>query len=106
MQNIQLCEIKIKVPEFIVNDISLSDIISSMIYKALLKSEYYLGKSRIMEEKYGLKFSEFQKKSENQEQENFEEWDDLILWEGYETAYKEWLNKYKELKKCIPSYPH
>jgi len=104
MQKIRLAEITIKLPEFIANNISMSDIISSMIYKALVKSEYYLGKCRIMEEKYGLNFSEFQKKSENQERENFEEWDDLILWEGYETAYHEWLRKHKELKKCIQLY--
>ena len=38
------------------------------------------------------------KKELESKEENFEWWDDLILWEGYEKAYKEWKHKYEEIK--------
>ncbi len=43
---------------------------------------------------------EFKKELESKE-ENFEWWDDFILWEGYEEAYKEWKHKYKEIKSVL-----
>lgn len=100
--NNEIREVMIKLPGIMAESISRNDIIASFVYKALSKSEYYLTRCKIMEEKYGLKFSELQKKAEEDSEENFQAWDDLILWEGYELAYQEWLKKYKELKNCTP----
>jgi len=34
-------------------------------------------------------------------EENFEEWDDLLLREGCQLAYREWDRKYEDLKLCM-----
>lgn len=94
--NTEIQEVMIKLPGIIAENISRNDIIASFVYKALSKSEYYLSRCKMMEEKYRLNFSEFQKKMDEDSEENFQGWDDLILWEGYELAYQEWLKKYKE----------
>jgi hypothetical protein len=56
-----------------------------------------------MEQKYGMGFTDFNKKVEENENEIFEEWDDLMEWEAYELAYNEWKEKYEELKSCLES---
>ncbi len=44
-----------------------------------------------MEKKYNMVFSEFESKIEKTtDQENFEEWDDYILWESYVKALQYW----------------
>ncbi len=43
------------------------------------------------------------KKVEENKDEVFEEWDDLMEWEAYELAHKEWKTKYEELKSCMAS---
>ena len=53
------------------------------------EAEYYLTLSREMQQKYGMDFSDFKKKVEENKEEVFEEWDDLMEWEAYELAYKE-----------------
>lgn len=37
----------------------------------------------IYENKHGTTFKEFEKKSNQKENENFEEWDDFIEWQAY-----------------------
>jgi len=37
-----------------------------------------------------MDFLSFKKKVEQSKKEIFTAWDDLLLWEGYELAYKEW----------------
>ena len=71
MQNSILKEIKIKLPDDVVNTISSSEIVSI-----------------------------FKEKLENTKREEFADGDDLIIWEGYELAYNEWMKKYEELKTC------
>jgi len=102
VHNTELQEVMIKLPGIMAESLSRNDIIASFVYKALSKSEYYLSRCKMMEEKYRLKFSELEKKVEEASEENFEAWDDLMLWEGYELAYLEWIKKYKDLKNCIP----
>lgn len=87
VHNTELQEVMIKLPGIMAESISRNDIIASFVYKALSKSEYYLSRCKMMEEKYRLKFSELQKKVEEDSEENFEAWDDLMLWKGYELAY-------------------
>lgn len=33
----------------------------------------------------------------------FSEWDDMLVWEGFEIAYAEWKNKIEDLKNCKES---
>ena len=37
----------------------------------------------LYEKKYGQTFTEFEEKNSQQENEDFEEWDDLIEWQAY-----------------------
>ncbi|MGR3316993.1 MAG: hypothetical protein ACUZ8O_00715 [Candidatus Anammoxibacter sp.] len=101
MQKAVLKEIKIKLPGNVVDSTSNKEIINLLTDKALNKSEYYQSKCKGMEEKYGKTFDDFKGMVENSEKENFTEWDDLIVWEGYELGFKEWKNKYEGLKYCM-----
>ena len=91
---------KIELPVDVVESISNNEIINLLTDKALTKAEYYLSKSKNMEERYGISFNDFKKKVEESKKEDFKEWDDLILWEGYVLGYKEWNIKYEELRFC------
>jgi hypothetical protein len=101
MSKTALKEIKIKLPVDVIGSVSSEEIIKMLVDKALNKMEYYRSKSQEMEEVYRTKFNNFKKKVEKSKRENFKEWDDLIVWEGYELAYKEWKKNYEELKHCI-----
>ena len=69
-----------------------------LLDKALSKAEYYKSNCKEFEDKYNMDFASFKKKVEEAKQEVFTEWDDIVVWEGYELAYKEWKRKYEELK--------
>ncbi len=100
MQKVTLKEVRLKLPSDVVETISNKEIITMLLDKALSKAEYYHSKCKGFEEKYNMDFASFKKKVEQAEQEVFEEWDDLIAWEGYELGYKEWKRKYEELMGC------
>jgi len=72
-----------------------------LLDKALSKAEYYNSKCKELEDKYNMDFASFKKKVEEAKQEVFTEWDDIVVWEGYDLAYKEWKRKYEELKGCM-----
>jgi Arc/MetJ-type ribon-helix-helix transcriptional regulator len=56
------------------------------------KIDFYKQKIREMEEKYGIPFVEFEDKiKKRKEKENFEEWDDYVLWEGFEKSLGYWM---------------
>lgn len=101
MHSTDLKEMIIKLPGDIVNTISKNEIILMLTDKALNKAEYYGTRCKEFEGKYGMDFTSFKKKVEESEEEVLSEWDDLLLWEGYELAYKEWQDKHEELKNCI-----
>jgi len=101
MQETPLKEITIKLPRDIVETISNKEIIGLLLDKALGRLEYYQSRCNEFREKYGIDFASFKKKIEENTEESFSEWDDLIVWEGYETGYKEWEKKYEELKGCM-----
>lgn len=76
-------------PVDIANSIPYNEIISLLINKALTKIEYYQSRCKLMEEKYKIDFDSFKKKiNGNKIKENFSEWDNFILQEGYILAYK------------------
>lgn len=52
----------------------------------------------MMEQRYCENFEVFKRKVDESADEVFGEWDDLMEWEAYELAYKEWKLKYEELK--------
>lgn len=101
MQEAALSEIKLKLPKDIVETISKREIIEMLLDKALSKAEYYLSRCNEFKEKYSTDFVSFKKKAEKAKKEVFADWDDLIVWEGYELGYKEWKKKYEELKSCM-----
>lgn len=101
MHSTDLKEIILKLPSDIVGTISSKEIILMLSDKALSKAEYYGTRCKEFEEKYGMNFVSFKKKVEESEDEVLSEWDDLLLWEGCEIAYKEWKDKHEELKNCI-----
>jgi hypothetical protein len=103
MQQANLTEIKLKLPQNIVDSLQKNEIISLLLDKAFNKTEYYLTRCQEMEQKYGMSFTDFKKKVEESKKEVFEEWDDLMEWEAYELAHKEWKKKYGELKNCMTS---
>lgn len=103
MQQANLKEIKLKLPQNVVESLAKNEIVSLLLDKAFNKTEYYLTLSREMQQKYGMEFNDFKKKVEKNKEEIFEEWDDLMEWEAYELAYKEWKTKYEELKSCMVS---
>ncbi|HEX7576155.1 MAG TPA: hypothetical protein VF360_07220 [Candidatus Methanoperedens sp.] len=65
--------------------------ISALVHdQAKYKMEQYSKKIKEMENKYGVDFSDFEKKIKTSIEENFEEWDDYILWESYVKALQYW----------------
>lgn len=94
-------EIKIELPGDLVEIVSSKEIIAMLLDKALSKAEYYWSRCKEFEEKYDMDFSSFKKKIEETKNEIFTEWDDLVVWEGYELGHKEWEKKYEELKRCM-----
>jgi hypothetical protein len=103
MQQANLKEIKLKLPQNVVQSLAENEIVSLLLDKAFNKTEYYFTLCKEMEQKYGLGYRDFKKKVEGAKEEIFGELDDLIEWEAYELAYQEWKEKYEELKNCIAS---
>ena len=93
-------EIRVKLPGDLFETITPGEIVYLLLDKALSKAEYYLSKCHEFEEKYQLSLTDFKKKIEENKDEIFADWDNLLIWEGYELAYQEWEKKYKELKSC------
>ncbi|MDR4508725.1 MAG: hypothetical protein MRJ65_10920 [Candidatus Brocadiaceae bacterium] len=90
MQKINFKEVKIQLPEDLAETTSSKEIMEMLLNKALNKTEYYWSKSKEFEEKYKLDFISFKKRVEDSKEEVFTEWDDLVIWEGYELGYREW----------------
>ena len=100
MEKIQTSEVTLRIPPSIAADIGSKEIIELLLHKALGKRDFYKSKIKMFEAKYGTNFTSFKKKTEKSE-EQFKEWDDLLLWEGFLLAYREWNRKYKDLKLCM-----
>ena len=92
MENNRTSEVILKIPPSIAADMGSSEIMELLINKALGKKDLYKSKIKMLESKYGSSYGSFKKKTEKGE-ENFQEWDDLILWEGFRLAYREWNKK-------------
>jgi hypothetical protein len=99
MEKIQTSEVIVRIPPSIAADIGSNEIIDLLLGKALGRRDFYKSKVKMYESKYGTNYATFKKKSE-QGDEDFQKWDDLLLWEGFLLAYREWNRKYRDLKRC------
>ncbi|WP_297057985.1 hypothetical protein [Thermosulfurimonas sp.] len=99
----ELEEITLKIPRSVAQGLEKRDILFFLADKALSKLEYYRSRVEIFRRKYGCELKEFQKRVLSHK-EDFEKWEDLILWEGYERAYREWKRKYEDLKSVLPDH--
>lgn len=87
--------VEISLPESVLFN-AKNEIYSILLDKAISKAIYYKSKEGLFECKYKMNIDSFRDKV-NRENENFEIYDDLIIWEGYHLARLEWENRYKEL---------
>jgi hypothetical protein len=53
------------------------------------------------EAKYHMPFERFEKMIEREKEENFEHWDDFIIWEGLYEGFEMWRTKYQVLKEYV-----
>ena len=100
MEKNQTSEVIIRIPPSIAADIGSNEIIELLLDKALGKKDLYRSKVKMFESKYGTNYTSFRKRVEKGN-EDFQEWDDLLLWEGFVLAYREWNGKYRDLKLCM-----
>ncbi len=101
MQEATAGGVKIRLPSIVARHFSSKEIMALLLDKALNKSEYYRSKCAQMEQKYGTDLASFRKAIEESSHESFSEWDDLLVWEGYELSYREWKGKYEDIMRCM-----
>jgi len=94
---------ELHVPRWVKEERGEINIIRSLLFDAATKLEYYRSRTLAFEKKYGLPYEKFEEKIKKDKKENFEEWDDFIIWEGFHQAYREWEKRYEELKECMSS---
>jgi len=63
---------------------------------AFLKMKEYERELQPFKEKYKISFEEFEKKVKSQKKENFEIWDDYLVWKGLHLARQKWLKRYEK----------
>ncbi len=61
---------------------------------AFVKMQEYQKKMQIYKMKYKIEFNDFENKIKLQKKENFEMWDDYIVWQGLNNAYEKWQKRY------------
>lgn len=72
----------------------LKEIFKTLAY---LKMKEYERQLQPFKEKYKISFEQFEKKVKTQKKENFELWDDYLIWKGLNQAYQKWFKRYKEI---------
>jgi len=92
---------EIQVPRWVKEEKGGTDIVRSLLFEASTKMEYYRSRMLSFEKKYGMPYERFEEKIKKAKEENFEEWDNFIIWEGLHQAYCEWKERYAELKECM-----
>ena|SRR3990170_8092660 len=60
------------------------------------KMKEYERQRQVFESKYKIPFSQFEKRVKTQKTENFEFWDDYIVWKGLQNAYHKWHKRYQK----------
>ncbi|MHC1595110.1 MAG: hypothetical protein ACXQT2_07350 [Methanotrichaceae archaeon] len=70
-----------------------------VLERAAAKIRYFDSKISEMGSKYKMTFEAFKRRIEERRgEEAFEEWDDFIIWESYESARTYWVNAEKRLR--------
>jgi len=100
MEQIETSEVIVKIPPSMASEVNGPEIVEMLLDKALGKREFFGSKIKVFESKYGTDFATFKKRTDLGD-EKFDEWDDLLIWEGYVLAYQEWSRKYEDLKRCM-----
>ncbi len=70
-----------------------------MMFEYLTKKHRFQDTINIFERKYGMTYSEFEKRIETAEKEIFEEWDDSIDWKAAHEFLIRINNKIQDIKK-------
>ena len=94
---------EIRVPRWVKDEKGEGDIVRSLLFEASAKMEYYRSRMLGFEKSYGMPYERFEEKIKKAKEENFEEWDNFITWEGFHHAYCEWKERYEGLKECMRS---
>ncbi len=78
-----------------------NELLSLLLSHAATKYEYFASRTRTFAVKYGSDYAAFKKRVEEAKDESFAEWDDLIAWEAFDAASREWKTRYEELQACL-----
>ncbi len=78
-----------------------NELLSLLLAHAATKYEYFASRARPFAVKYGCDYPAFKKRAEEAKDESFAEWDDLIAWEAFDAASREWKTRYEELQACL-----
>jgi len=62
---------------------------------AFLKMKEYERQMQVFEKKYKTSFPQFEKKLKSQKKEDFNLWDDYLVWKGLYQAYQKWQERTK-----------
>lgn len=90
---------EIHVPRWVKEEKGESNIVRSLFFEAFAKMEYYRSRMLGFEKKYGMSYERFEERIKGDKKEDFEKWDDFVVWEGFHQAYCEWKERYEEPKR-------
>jgi len=71
----------------------LTGILKSIVFAKMKEYERQL---QVFEAKHNTLFSQFEKKVKAQKKEDFELWDDYVVWKGLYEAYNKWHKRYQK----------
>lgn len=77
------------------------ELLSLLLSHAATKYEYFSSRARAFAAKYGCDYPAFKKRVQETKEESFGEWDDLIAWEAFDAASREWKTRCEELQACF-----
>jgi len=78
-----------------------NELLSLLLSHAATKYEYFASRARAFAAKYGCDYAAFKKSVEEANEESFAQWDDLIAWEAFDAASREWKTRCEELQACF-----
>ena len=70
------------------------DVFRTLIFE---KMKEYEREMQPFQEKYKISFEKFEQKVKSQKKEDFEIWDDYLLWKGFHLAHQKWLKRYEKI---------
>ena len=91
---------KIKVPEWVQDDLGEKAITRMLVSEAFARMEYYRTRCGVFEKKYKADFDAFEKKLKASSKEDPVKWEDYISWDANRSAFLTWKEKYEEALEC------